>query len=80
MTKKQAGPGEVEVRWSYRPDDRAKQGTTEFLPRDLARQKVAEGLAVLVPPATEPEVEDATEVEPARPAAKKTTAPAQSSS
>lgn len=37
---------ELEVVWAYRPDDRSKQGTSEFLPADLAKMKVREGLAV----------------------------------
>ena len=35
----------LDVVWSYRPDDRSKQGTTESLPDDLAKMKVSEGLA-----------------------------------
>jgi hypothetical protein len=56
MVKKDAPPVDgVKVRWSYRPDDRSKQGTEEVLPRDLARQKIREGLAVAVREIPEPE-------------------------
>ena len=52
----------LDVVWSYRPDDRSKQGTTESLPDDLARMKVAEGLAVW------PKVKPEPAVEPEKPA------------
>jgi hypothetical protein len=45
---------ELEVVWAYRPDDRSKQGKSERLPADLARMKVAEGLAVWPKPKPEP--------------------------
>lgn len=45
---------ELEVVWSYRPDDRSKQGKKEKLPADLARMKVREGLAVFPKPKPEP--------------------------
>lgn len=41
----------LDVVWSYCPDDRSKQGTTESLPDDLAKLKVKEGLAVWPKPA-----------------------------
>jgi hypothetical protein len=74
MTKKQDIPDGVEIRWSYRPDDRAKQGETEFLPRDLARQKVREGLAVRVQTTPEPEPQAEPESDAPR-IPKKTVAP-----
>lgn len=63
MVSKQADG--VEVEWRYRPDDRAKQGTKEHLPADLAKIKVREGLAVYVPAAPPPvDVEPAEEKSP----------------
>lgn len=35
----------VEIIWAYRPDDRSKQDTSEWLPADVAKMKVQEGLA-----------------------------------
>lgn len=65
---KEIPAGHVEVVWAYRPDDRSKQGKTEVLPRDVARQKVSEGLARYAParPA-EPDAEaEAKDAEPAK--------------
>jgi hypothetical protein len=59
----------VEIEWSYRPDDRSKQGKRETLPADLARQKVAEGLAVYPRAAREPFVDTAPEDKSTRKAA-----------
>lgn len=40
---------EVEIVWAYCPHDREKQGTSEWLPRDVAREKVTSGLARYAP-------------------------------
>lgn len=48
---------ELKIVWSYRPDDRSKQGKTQSLPADLAKLKVKEGLAVWPKPEPEPEPE-----------------------
>jgi hypothetical protein len=52
----------AEVVWVFRPDDPRRQGKRETLPADLARLKVAEGLAKW-PPAPKPEPEDVSDGE-----------------
>lgn len=49
----------MKIEWVFRPDQPSLQGTVEDLPDDLARIKVAEGLAKIARPEPEPAPEPA---------------------